>query len=262
MEANPVKENSPLGAIYNLFLDVHAESMRAEEFPGDAKALSEFGAVTGADCYERMQKALKDTGGVWPKGFEKLAAVLTACRNAEGSWNIGMMLGFQKLIDLYPQEAKDLADQLEAKFNLTERLATNPQGEDEYTIWDLSKEVYEFLYGKDPESQMEKPPEKGGGGKSKPENGKPENGKPEGGKEEQQSSAPGNEYDPNAEGDSDEQAHEKIKVTELLFSEPYGAKGKGKGHGMGFDFTNYRQNDLVKPIDPALIKIIDYSKER
>ncbi len=250
MSKHPVKANSPLAGIFNLFLDVHAESMRAEEFPGDAKALSEFGAIVGHDCYERMSAALKANGNVWPKGFEKIASVLIACKNAEGTWNIGMVLGFQKLIDLYPEEAKRLSVELESKFDLTRRLVTEGYAENEESLWELSKQVYEFLYKKDPESQIE-PPE---GGKGKPKKGKKGEG------EESESDAGG--LNGNGDGeDTDAQADEKIKISELLFTDHYDAKSKGRGHGQGFDYSQFSESSKYTPVDPATFDIINYGKK-
>jgi hypothetical protein len=268
MRANPTRQDSPLGGIYNLVLDVHAESRRAMDFPGDMKALSEFGAVTGHDCHDRLKKALKDNGNVWPKGFEKIASVLTACRNAEATWNMGMFVGFKKLVDdLYPQEVRDKAAELETKFELTRRLVDEGEKETEYTLWDLAKEIFEYLYEKDPQSEI------------LPKDGK---GKPidkgEDGDEECESESGDGEGDDDSQSDADADEAElskedgkegkgkltkKIKVTELLLSNHYEAMHPtGDGHGVGFDYTNHRMHRQYTPVDPATFKITNYGAKR
>jgi hypothetical protein len=253
MQANKTKPHSPLGSVFNLLLDVHCETMRYKQWPGDGKALSEFGAVVGHDIHERLEKMLKVNGNVFPKGFDKMAVVMTAARNAEATWNMGMYVGFAKLVDeLFTQEIRDKADELEAKFDLKGRLVNDGDKETEESIWQLAREIYEWLWEKDPEEEMEQPE----GGKGKPKDGE------EGEEESDGTTGSGKpEYDPDAKSeDTEETLKEKIKVTEMLFSNHYEQNHKGGGHGVGFDYTGYKMRSAYQPIDPHEFKVIDYSK--
>jgi len=252
MEKYPTKKGSPLGGIFNVFLDVHNETLTADDYAGDAKALSEFGAVVGHDVYEKLAPQLKATGGVFPANFEKMCMVMTSARNAEATWNVGMMVGFDKLVnDLYTKEIRAGAAILESKFNLTDRLVTNATSTDEWQIWDLSKEVYAYLWEQDPEQEIGA----GGGGGSK---GKPEKGEGEGEKKEGEAAGNGGK----AGNDGEEEAgrmEEKIPIDELLFSDHYETM-VGGGSGVGFDYTNYKKHAKYTPVDPHTFKVTDYSK--
>jgi hypothetical protein len=252
MEKYPTKKGSPLGGIYNVFLDVHNETLTADDYAGDAKALSEFGAVVGHDVYEKLAPRLKATGGVFPTDFEKMCMVMTSARNAEATWNVGMMVGFDKLVnDLYTKEIRDVAGVLERKFNITDRLVTNATDTDEWHIWDLSKDVYAYLWEKDPEEEI------GGGGGA---GGKPEKG--EGEKQEgEASSAKGGKAGNDGEEEA-EQQDEKIPIDELLFSDHYETMVGGGGTGQGFDYTNYKKHAKYTPVDPASFKVTDYANKR
>lgn len=247
MRANPLPQGHNLGNVFNVLLDVHSESLTASEYVGDAKALSEFGAVVGHDVYDKLTKALKDNGNVFPKNFEKMAGVLIAGRNAEGSWNVGMMVGFDKLVnEVYPKEALTIADDLERKFNLTDKLVTNGTSTNEYDIFELSKQIYQYLWDKDPEEEIAK-----GKGKGK---GNPEDGEGE----EKGAGGSGTKYGEGGE-DEAEPATEKIKVEELLHSNHYETL-TGGGNGVGFDFTNRKGYAKYTPVDPATFKITSYAK--
>lgn len=249
MRANPVPQGHPLGNVFNVLLDVHSESLTASEYVGDAKALSEFGAVVGHDVYDKLTKALKVSGNVFPDGFEKMAGVLIAGRNAEGSWNVGMMVGFEKLVnEVYPKEARDIAEDLERKFKLTEVLVDNGKDVNEYGIFDLSKQIYQYLWDKDPEQEIANAKAKGSG-----------KGDPTDGKEEKEGAGgTGNKY---GEGGTEEAtpATDKIKVEELLHSNHYETL-TGGGNGVGFDYTNRKGYAKYTPVDPATFKITSYAK--
>jgi hypothetical protein len=260
-----VAKDSPLLSIYNMIADVHAETMRFKEWPGDGKALSEFAAVLGHDVTEKMEASLKDTGGVWPRNFKKVAGLLAAMRSAEGLWNVGMVVGFNRLInDIYTQEMRDIGTDLEAKFNFKRRLVEECEKEDEWTLWELAKEVYEYLYDKPSEDEQNKGDGKGEG-KGEPKEGKggakpqPGEGDGEGEKSTAESNpSPSNEQDKDQpESDAEVLAKEKIKVTDLLMSSHYETKAGG-GHGMGFDYTGYKRYHMYQPVDPSTFYITDY----
>jgi hypothetical protein len=270
----PVKQGSPLAGVFNLVLDCHAESMRAADYPGDMKALSEFGAVVGHDVTEKVAEGLKDNGNVWPKGFDKMATVLCAMRNAESTWNIGMLVGFAKLVDeLYPPEWVAKAVELEKKFDLTRRLVTEGSKEDEWTLFDLAKQIYEYLWEQSAESQMAPAKGKGKGKKEKGEKGEPSSGADGDGDDgdegesqegdEDESDGDGDEADKDADGEaSNKKRKTKLKVTDLLKTDHYETSRKGGGHGMGFDYTNYTSYRTYTPVDPATFRITKYGAKR
>ena len=257
MDRYPTHSDSPLAGIYNIIADVHSETLTALEYPGDAKALSEFAAVVGRDVYDRLKPEFEANGSVWPPNFAKMAGLMVACRNAEATWNTGMRIGFDKLVnELYTKDIRDLSDVIETKFRLTDRLVTKGELENEWTLWDLSKDIFAFLYDADPEEQIGPPRNKGGKEKEEEEE---KDGEGEG-KEKKEGSS---EFDKDAKGkaEPDKFLEEKIKIKELIWSDHYETE-QGGGHGQGFDYTQYVKRDVYTPVDPATIKVIDFSKEK
>jgi hypothetical protein len=239
MRKHPTKQGSPLGGIFNILLDVHAETRTAQAYAGDAKALSEFGAVVGHDVFERLDKVLKDNGNVFPDNFKKMCAVMNAGRIAEATWNVGMHVGFQRLVnDVYTKEIRDISDDLVKRFKLTERLVDNARDIDEWAIWDLSKEVHEYLWpDKGGEADMPKP----------------------------QSTAvpvPSSGAEKGTSEDEQEQLEEKIPISELVLTDHYETLvGKG-GTGQGFDYAKYNAHPTYTPVDPNTFIVTDYAKKR
>lgn len=262
MKENPTKPGSPLGMVYNVLLDVHCETMRANEWPGDGKALSEFGAVIGHDVYEKISKQMaalssKDIDTLWEGNFGKMSVLLTAARNAEALWNTGMLLGFERLVnEIYPQWVRDKAEELESRFNLKGRLVEGCEKETEESIWQLSKEIYEWLWEKDSEEEMQ--PKDGKGGKEDKE-GDEKGDESEDGEGEGKAAGVKPEMGDGGEEKSDVKPEEKIKITELLFSDHYETL-TGGGHGQGFDYTNYKEYSVYHPVDPKTFNVIDYNK--
>jgi hypothetical protein len=255
MKANPVPQGHPLGAIYNMCLDVHAESMRAQEWAGDAKALSEFGAVTGRDVTERLGKDITDAGGIDPESdFFKVAQVMLATIDAESEWNVGLRIGFDELQNkIMPIEVQQGRDAIEAKFNLKEVLLKDTNNAS--TLWELTKDIYRFLWpDKDPEEEVNKCK-----GEKKGADGDPSDKEGEG--EGDGDPAPIN-TDKIVDGEPSKDskpAKKKIPVEKLVWSKHYEDKG-GPPSGQGFDYANFHQSDVYIPIDFDKFKVIDYEK--
>lgn len=250
MDDRPIKNGSPIAGIWNGFLDVHSETLSYREYPGDGKALSEFAAVAGRDVYERLSKLYLANGSVWPHNFAKMASVMTACRNAEKTWNIGMDLGFAKVInDLYTPDIRDVAATLEKKFDLTHRLVDKGEDENGETLLDLSIDVFKYLWPEeDPEEHMPPPP---GKGKKKGEEEEGEGG--------EQPTGAGGENKEHEKGNLiEEMATEKIKVHEIMHSDHYDTEAGG-GHGMGFDYTNYKRSAVWTPVDPSQFRVVEWN---
>jgi len=257
MEKYPTSSGSPLGGVYNIIADVHSETLTSLEYQGDAKALSEFAVITGRDVYEKLAPQIAKNGGVFPANFEKMAGVMTACRNAEMTWNVGMRVGFDRLVnELYTPKIRASAEVIEKKFSLTHRLVDRGHQEDEWSLWELAKEIYAFVWDADPEEQI-------GEGKGEPEDGEGEGEPEEGSCSGGESNEDGDDSDDEASGDGSESpakpAKEKIKVEELFFSDHYKTM-KGGGNGVGLDFTNYRSRAQYTPVDPSTFKVISYNK--
>lgn len=238
MKKYPTPQGHPLGGLYNLFLDVHSETLTANMYEGDAKALSQFAVIVGRDVTEKLTKGLKVSGGVFPNGFDKMAGVMICCRDAEGSWNTGMRIGFDSLIrDIYTEEMREIAADVKKHFDLEKLLVTNASDIDEWGIWDLSKRVYEHVWGKD----AEEPPEEGvGGGRAKPT--------------------------PDAsDGSSDEDKPDvepeegSIKVTDIFNSDHYETM-TGGGNGMSFDYSSYSGRGSYTPVDPKTFVITKFGR--
>lgn len=261
LETAQIQKGSPLGGIYNALLDLHAETKAANEYIGDAKALSEFAAVVGRDVYEKLEQSLKDAGNVWPPLFAKMASVMIAVRNAEMTWNVGMMIGFDKLVNtLYTREMRDGAEMIERKFHLTSRLVENCDNEDGHTIFELAKEIFEYLYEIPPETQMN---QDGSDGKGTGKEGEGKKGKPKSAPEAGAAKETGSDSE-SGEGEeeslSEQLAKEKIKIDELLFSDHYETMQGGMGSGVGFDYSGYKYHYDYHPVDPASFKVIEYGR--
>jgi hypothetical protein len=251
LKNNPMKKDSKLGFIFNMVMDVHCETMRALQWPGDAKALSEYGAVLGHELIRGITETLKEHGD--DEDYLKSLAILVACVKSESAWNVGMALSFDKLYnDVLPKDTVSLGESIMVKFRLKERLVENAPEETSQKMFDLSKEIYKFLYDEDPEKEVN-PPEKG----KKATKGEPGNK----GLEEEaegQSDAEDTTYDPNAK-DGDGKLKQKPKVSSILWSDHYETL-VGKGHGMGFDFTQYKESGAYVPVDFAKFTFVDYRK--
>lgn len=244
MKANPLPQTHPLAAIYNMLLDVHAETMRAQEWAGDAKALSEFGAVVGRDVTDRLRKEIADHGGIDPASdFFKVAQVMLASISVESSWNIGLRIGFAELQDtIMPADVQAGRDLILSTFDLENKLTNDTNNAS--TIWKLSKAIYKFLWpDKDPEQEVQK-----GKGKGK--------GKPgEEGKDAEEGESSGGEP---GEGDNGgPPPTEPIPITVLVWSDHYETEAKGAS-GQGFDYTNHKEYNVYTPVDFNEFRVVDF----
>lgn len=255
LKNNPMKENSPLGFIFNMLMDVHCETMRYLDWPGDGKALSEYGAVLGHELTPRIEESIK----ACDDDYLKTISLLYACITAESAWNVGMAISFKELFTrIVPKDTVALGHDVLHKFKLRERLVDNPEDETSQSIFDLAKEIYAFLYDKDPEDEVHK-----GKGEDKKEG---DEGKEKGeGDESEDGEGDGDESESDAnpkEGDGKEgkgKLKKKPKINELLWSDHYETM-QGNGHGMGFDFTDYKEHDAYTPVDFARFKFVTYRK--
>jgi hypothetical protein len=260
-----MKADSKLGFVYNMLMDVHCETRRYQEWEGDGKALSEYGAVLGHELTPKVTASLsKSSPG---DDYYKTVALLYTCITAESAWNVGLAIGFNALFKSLPNDIVTLGEEMLRKFKIRERLVEGAKHETSQSIFDLAKEVYAFLYDADPEQEI-KQKGKGKGedkdkekGKGKPEKGEgePEDGEgKEGEGEESESDADG---DPK-EGEGKEgkaKLKNRPKINEMLRSDHYETV-YGKGHGMGFDFTDYNMQKVYTPVDFAQFKFVDYKK--
>lgn len=252
-----IKNGSPLASVWNILLDLHGETMRAREWPGDAKALSEFGAVIGRDTYDNIVRAMKEQGKTaadFPEDFKKLGAVCRAARIGWTTWNVGLKLGFARLeSEIYDDWMRDTGDEINRKFNLTDRLVVNGIDETGESIFGLAKEVYEWLWDTPAESQMGDPDGKGDGKGEKGE-GEPKEGDGEPGSD-AASEAKDSTDDSGKDGDSEAKAKDKILIKSLLHTDHYETM-EGGGHGVGFDYTQYKSSESYTPVpfDQFIIK--------
>lgn len=264
LKANPMPMESPLFGILNMFLDVHAETSRGEEFAGDKKALSEFGAVLAADVADDLIPALK--GGVDDTAV-KMLGLMKASLDAESTWNLGMRSGFKPLWDAIPQASRDLAADIEDKFNLTEIITDTSTTSQE--IWDLAKNVFTYVFKMPPETQI-KPKGKG----EVCEDGEPGDG--DDGEGEGKGEGEGESKDGEGESDGDEVSDKdgkpktyqkgdgkgKIKVSRMVWSSHYEGSGKGMGgHGKSMDFTGYKETASYTPVPEPDHIVKDYDTE-
>jgi hypothetical protein len=249
LKNNPMKADSKLGFIFNMVMDVHCETMRYLDWPGDGKALSEYGAVLGHDISPKVASILK--AGDVDEDYLKTLALLYACIRAEATWNVGLAISFDTLFTRdYPKDIVTLGDTLISKFRLRERLVENPQDETSQSMFDLSKEIYEFLYDKDPEGEIQKK------GKGTPGEGESE----EEGDGEGEGESTASESDKEGEGKPTKgKLKQRPKITDLLRSDHYETL-VGNGHGMGFDFTKYKSSEVYTPIDFSRFKFVNYKK--
>jgi hypothetical protein len=232
LKTNPIRKGSPLGFIFNMNLDAHCETLRAMDWPGDAKALSELGAIVGHKLAKSLTKNIKDAD----EEYLKILAVMYAAVKAESSWNIGMALGFRTLFDsVIPKDTVTLGEELLTRFNIKQRLIENPKDEDGQSIFDLSKEMFTFLFNKDPEDE-----------------------KPRGGGEGSGSGAPKDTEDDSPEEETLGQPNKKPKIEELLLSDHYKTV-MGEPSGMGFDLSSYKRQAVYTPIDFGRFQIVRHS---
>lgn len=273
LKANPLPNESPLRAIYNMFLDVHAESCRAKDWPGDAKALSEFGVITGRDVTDNFKEMLAEKEGDLDPTFLKITGVMHAAINAEGSWNLGLRIGFDSLFrTIFPPESAAIGTDLTSKFSLNTRLID--PNETAKSLWELTKEVYEYLFNESAEEELKRGKDKAEGkGKDKSE-GK---GKGDEESEDGESGGDGDEDgdedgDGEAEGkgtkhkpgDGDKEAKPeegKIPVDKLVWSSHYEYKDKEAGaSGMGFDYANHKEYQTYTPIPFEQFVMVELEK--
>jgi len=264
----PMSEDSPLRATYNMMLDVHAETSRAEEYPGDRKALSEFGAVLSMDVAEKLHPhmhELKDGDEM-----SKIMAILRSTIDAESQWNRGLASGFKDMFNDMPKHVVDMAEDVNDKFDLPNRL-TDPS-ETGRSLWELARNVYEYVWKKDPDEEKQEASGKGGKGDGEGE-GEGEEGEGSGGPGEEGDGKKGS-GDP-ADGDVDQgdrtdggegggkSSKGKIRMREMVWSSHYdGEKGAPGGHGKEMDFTNYTAHDMYIPVPHNQFKVINYDKEK
>jgi hypothetical protein len=248
MKANPLPENHPLAAILNMVADVHAETSRAQEWEGDAKGLSEFGAVVGRDVTDRLREEIREAGGIAPESdFFKVAQIMMACVQAESSWNVGMRIGFAELQEkLMPEAIQIGRDEIESKFDLTATLTNVTCNASE--LWELSKKIYAHLWpDKDPEKEVQK---------HKKKKGESEEGEKSEESEESESSTPSKHGE---DGDGTEKPTKPIPITVLVWSEHYDSKKRGAS-GQGFDYTDHKEYNVYTPVDFTEFTVVDYEK--
>jgi hypothetical protein len=255
-----IKADSPLGPVFNIISDINAESRRAREWPGDGKALSQHSAVSARDTEDRLSKMVTK-GHMMDDNFKKISAVFMAGYNAAGSvWNTGAAIGYRRIFnEVYDDDVRDMAANLESRFDLTNVLVNDCEAIDEEGLFQLSKDIFEFLWEKDPEQEV------GGGGDEK---GEPsdEPGDEEGEDGEQPSDADGEDSDETGEkgekSDSKGKATKKIPI-EVLIHEPHVPyeTDAGGGHGQGFDYTKHKSSNVYVPVDVNKFKVINYGKE-
>lgn len=264
-----INMKSPMGMVWNILLDCHAESCRARGWPGDAKALSEFGTVTGMHLSEKLVPQLLSpetlANGLEPN-FDKLSIVLLAHIEVEGSWNAGMRISFAPVVEAFGQEKQAKAREIIDLFDLRTKLLN--QHETAESLLFVAQDVYKHLWG-------EPPPNEGdgeGGDKSDDDDGNESGNDKKKGKGE-----PSDDGEPESsgEGDSDEseQGGEEGKdprtkggvlvMKSLLYTDHYqrdsgGNENNAGGEGQHFDFTEYSMSSTYQPCDPARVEIVDY----
>lgn len=245
--------DSPLGAIYNMCLDVHAETSRADEYPGDRKALSEFGAVLGRDITDSI---VDKVPGVDPESDSgKTLAMMHATLEAESQWNMGLRSGTADLLAAMPEGVKSKSEELRDKFDLMHRL-TDPT-ESARSLWTLSGEIFEFLYGRPPETEQNQTGEGEGSGEKGGGEGE-EKGESTG--ESGTNSDGDSECDPHAEGaKGGDPKKGNLTVRQMVWSSHYEGGVKGDyGHGKSMKFDEYEEYAMYTPYPQPDFKVIDY----
>lgn len=197
----------PLGMVWNVLLDVHAESCRAREWPGDSKALSEFGTVIGMDLTDRLVPSLTSPETLakgLDKDFKNCSIAMLAAATVESTWNVGMRLAFAPVYAAFGTEITDAAADVVARFNLNSRLLD--QSETAESLLALAGEIYEYLWKPEPQDQgdsEEKTKGKGEPGeKGEESEGEPDEGDSEGDESDEDANESGNDKGDDGEGDS------------------------------------------------------------
>jgi len=281
-----INMQAPLGMVWNILLDVHAESCRARAWPGDSKGLSEFGTVVGLDLQARIIPQLKSPETI-AKGldtdFKNLSIVMLAGVEVEGSWNIGMRLSFAPVRTAFGDEVGNAADDVVARFDLHNRLLDPDETAESLLL--LAKEIYRYLWqtkGEDEQPESGKGPpsdqkgegkdEKAGGKDGKPSNGEPNESGNDKGDKGDKGDEPESDTGP-ASGNNGEQSDEDgntprdeggtMKLKGLLFTDHYqrdegGNPENAGGSGVHFDYSDYSETARYQPTDPAQIELIKY----
>jgi hypothetical protein len=274
-----VDMSKPFGMVWNVLLDCHAESCRARGWPGDAKALSEFGTVTGMHLSEKLVPQLTSpetiAKGLDPN-FDRLSIVMLAHVAVEGTWNNGMRISFAPLVEAFGEERSAKAHDIIVRFNLRDRLLD--QNETAESILFLAQDVYKYLWGDAPpqEEGKDKPSkEKGEGGEKKDGPNESGNDKDEEGEKGGEPESDDGEGDAAKDGENPEDSEQgedgenpleqgsTLKLTELLFTDHYkrdnpgNAENKG-GEGQHFDYSAYKECSRYEPCDPARVVVVNF----
>jgi hypothetical protein len=277
-----VDMRKPFGMVWNVLLDCHAESCRARGWPGDAKALSEFGTVTGMQLTDKLVPQLTSPEtlekGLDPN-FDKLSIVMLAHLDVEGSWNNGMRISFAPLVKAFGEERSAKATEIINLFNLRHRLLD--QDETAESLLFLAQDVYKHLWGESaqppPEEGQTKSKDKGEKGEKQEganESGNDKDEKDEGDDGEPKSGDGDEEGEDSSEENSDESEQGKdgdqplqngstLRMESLLFTDHYKRDNPGNeknagGEGQHFDFTNYSQTNIYEPCDPARVEVVNF----